>query len=99
MKFASETRSYRQARNKLLLAERALRRKVEQVAALRLSELFTRGDTLAAYSFMYGPKMAKACPMCTSGRSGICSTSPPRGAARTGTRSFPTSSRQRNRRC
>ena len=33
---------------------------------VRLSELFTKGDTLVAYSFMYGPKMEKACPMCTS---------------------------------
>ena len=33
---------------------------------VRLSQLFGRGDTLVAYSFMYGPKMAKACPMCTS---------------------------------
>jgi predicted dithiol-disulfide oxidoreductase (DUF899 family) len=33
---------------------------------VRLSELFERGDTLVAYSFMYGPEMAKACPMCSS---------------------------------
>ena len=33
---------------------------------VKLSELFTHGDTLVAYSFMYGPKMEKACPMCTS---------------------------------
>lgn len=33
---------------------------------VRLSELFTRGSTLIAYSFMYGPKMEKACPSCTS---------------------------------
>lgn len=31
-----------------------------------LSQLFERGDTLVAYSFMYGPKMDHACPMCTS---------------------------------
>ena len=31
-----------------------------------LSELFNPGkDTLVMYSFMYGPNMAKACPMCT----------------------------------
>ena len=34
--------------------------------AVRLSELFQRGDTLVAYSFMYGPKMEKPCPMCTA---------------------------------
>lgn len=33
---------------------------------VKLSQLFERGDTLIAYSFMYGPKMEKACPSCTS---------------------------------
>jgi predicted dithiol-disulfide oxidoreductase (DUF899 family) len=33
---------------------------------IKLSELFTNGETLVAYSFMYGPKMPKACPSCTS---------------------------------
>jgi predicted dithiol-disulfide oxidoreductase (DUF899 family) len=33
---------------------------------VRMSQLFRRGSTLVAYSFMYGPKMAKACPSCTS---------------------------------
>lgn len=33
---------------------------------VKLSELFERGNTLVAYSFMYGPKMAQACPMCTA---------------------------------
>ena len=33
---------------------------------VRLSQLFERGDTLIAYSFMYGPRMEKACPMCTA---------------------------------
>ncbi|OGA09605.1 MAG: hypothetical protein A3D95_14790 [Betaproteobacteria bacterium RIFCSPHIGHO2_12_FULL_69_13] len=33
---------------------------------VKLSELFERGETLVAYSFMYGPKMEKACPMCTA---------------------------------
>lgn len=32
----------------------------------KLSELFRKGNTLVAYSFMYGPKMAQPCPMCTS---------------------------------
>ncbi len=94
MKFPNESKSYRLARNKLLSAEKALRSKVEAVAALRrklpaggevpqdyafeseqgpvrLSELFERGDTLVAYSFMYAPKMAQACPMCTSMLDGL----------------------------
>ena len=34
---------------------------------VRLSQLFERGkDTLILYSFMYGPKMEKPCPMCTA---------------------------------
>lgn len=33
---------------------------------VRLSQLFEKGGTLVAYSFMYGPKMPKPCPMCTS---------------------------------
>jgi predicted dithiol-disulfide oxidoreductase (DUF899 family) len=87
--FPNEKPKYRTARNKLLKAELALRKQVEQVAALRrklpgggevpedysfeseqgkvrLSELFVNGNTLVAYSFMFGPRMAKACPMCTS---------------------------------
>jgi predicted dithiol-disulfide oxidoreductase (DUF899 family) len=39
--------------------------------AVRLSELFGERDTLVAYSFMYGPKMEKACPMCTSMLDGL----------------------------
>ena len=89
MKFPNEGRSYRAARGKLLSAEKALRKKVEAVAALRrklprggavpedyvfdgedgklsLSELFRNGDTLIAYSFMYGPAAANPCPMCSS---------------------------------
>jgi predicted dithiol-disulfide oxidoreductase (DUF899 family) len=35
--------------------------------AVRLSELFAPGkDTLAIYGFMYGPEMARPCPLCTS---------------------------------
>ncbi len=94
MKFPNESKAYRSARNKLLRAEIALRKKTEAVAALRrklpaggevaedyvfdsekgpvrLSQLFERGNTLVAYSFMYGPKMAKACPMCTSMLDGL----------------------------
>ena len=33
---------------------------------VRMSELFTKGSTLVAYSFMYGPQMKAACPMCSS---------------------------------
>ena len=33
---------------------------------VKLSDLFSPGkDTLVLYSFMYGPNMEKACPMCT----------------------------------
>jgi predicted dithiol-disulfide oxidoreductase (DUF899 family) len=89
MKFPNEGKAYRVARDRLLGAEKALRKKVEAVASLRrtlpaggevpenylfeeegrrttLSELFVNGDTLIAYSFMYGSKAAKPCPMCTS---------------------------------
>lgn len=37
-----------------------------QDGKVKLSELFKDGSTLVAYSFMYGPKMEKPCPMCTS---------------------------------
>jgi predicted dithiol-disulfide oxidoreductase (DUF899 family) len=91
MRFPSEGKAYRGAREKLLRAEMKLRREIEKVAALRrklpaggavpqdyafeegepprkvkLSELFGERDTVVAYSFMYGPRMAKACPMCTA---------------------------------
>jgi len=37
------------------------------VRRVRLSQLFAPGkDTLAVYSFMYGPAMKRPCPMCTS---------------------------------
>src|ERR687895_1264099 len=38
---------------------------------VRLSQLFENGNTLVAYRFMYGPKMQKACPMCTSMLDGL----------------------------
>ncbi len=41
-----------------------------------LSELFGERDTLVAYSFMYGPQMAKACPMCTSMLDGLNGNAP-----------------------
>jgi predicted dithiol-disulfide oxidoreductase (DUF899 family) len=37
-----------------------------QRGPVRLSQLFENGNTLVAYSFMYGPKMKEACPSCTS---------------------------------
>ena len=106
-RFPGESDSYRRARNNLLQAEIELRRRVEEVAALRrqlplggeipedyvfdegstdhgdsqnvrqvsLSQLFQPGkDTLALYSFMFGPKMKAACPMCTSIIDGLNAT-------------------------
>jgi predicted dithiol-disulfide oxidoreductase (DUF899 family) len=43
----------------------------------RMSELFQPGkDTLAIYSFMYGPKMKAACPACTSILDSLNGTAP-----------------------
>lgn len=33
---------------------------------VRFSEMFGRHDTLVVYNYMYGPKRARPCPMCTS---------------------------------
>jgi len=109
VRFPGESASYRAARDKLLAAERDLRRQVEQVAQLRrnlplggelpedyafeegaadpadtatvasvkLSDLFRKGiDTLALYSFMYGPEVKQACPMCTSFLDSLNGTAP-----------------------
>lgn len=38
---------------------------MQTVRQVRLSELFGDKSTLVAYSFMFGPKMANACPSCT----------------------------------
>jgi predicted dithiol-disulfide oxidoreductase (DUF899 family) len=38
----------------------------QTVRKIRLSELFGDKQTLVAYSYMYGPQMAEACPNCTS---------------------------------
>lgn len=38
---------------------------------VRLSQLFENGNTLVAYSFMLGPKMERACPMCTAMLDGL----------------------------
>jgi predicted dithiol-disulfide oxidoreductase (DUF899 family) len=52
------------------LADTTTRRRV------RMSELFGDRNTLIAYSFMYGPAMAKACPMCTSMLDGLNGQAP-----------------------
>jgi predicted dithiol-disulfide oxidoreductase (DUF899 family) len=107
-RFPGESDSYRSTRDELLQAEIDLRRRVEEVAALRrklplggeipedyvfeegaadiddvetvrqvsLTQLFHPGkDTLAVYSFMFGPSMKAACPMCTSIIDGLNATS------------------------
>lgn len=38
----------------------------ETVRRVKMSELFGRDASLVVYNYMYGPAMAKACPMCTS---------------------------------
>lgn len=39
----------------------------EELRTARISELFARGmNSLIIYSFMYGPEMARPCPLCTS---------------------------------
>jgi len=97
-RFPGESEDYRQARDALLRAELELRRRVEEVAALRrrlppggavprdyvfeegasdlddrdtvrtvsLSQLFGDHDVLVLYNFMFGPRMEKPCPMCSS---------------------------------
>jgi predicted dithiol-disulfide oxidoreductase (DUF899 family) len=109
VRFPGESDSYRAARDDLLHAEMALRRNIEEVAALRrklplggavpedygfeegapdlddssaartvrMSELFEPGkDTLAIYSFMYGPDMASPCTSCTCILDGLDGTAP-----------------------
>ncbi len=48
----------------------------EPAHRVRLSELFGSHDTLVAYSFMYAPNMACACPMCTSMLDGLDGNAP-----------------------
>src|SRR4029077_10779563 len=44
---------------------------------VRFSELFRPGmDSLAVYSFMFGPEMADACPSCTSILDGLNGSMP-----------------------
>lgn len=38
----------------------------QTVRRVRMSELFQKDGSLVVYSYMYGPAMAKPCPMCTS---------------------------------
>jgi predicted dithiol-disulfide oxidoreductase (DUF899 family) len=38
----------------------------DQIRPVHMSELFGDRDTLVLYSFMYGPAMDAACPLCTS---------------------------------
>ncbi|MDQ6689738.1 MAG: DUF899 family protein [Gemmatimonadota bacterium] len=39
----------------------------EEIRRVEISELFAKGiDSLILYSFMYGPEMARPCPLCTS---------------------------------
>lgn len=48
-----------------------------EVESVQLSELFEPGhDSLVVYSFMYGPEMDAACPMCTSFIDGLDSSAP-----------------------
>src|ERR1039458_2580462 len=52
------------------------------VRRVKLSELFRSGKgSLVVYSFMYGPNMAKACPMCTCMLDSLDAT-PPHAAQR-----------------
>ncbi len=47
------------------------------VRRVKLSDLFRPGkDTLVVYSFMYGPNMATACPMCTCMLDGLDGNAP-----------------------
>ncbi|MBV9997392.1 MAG: DUF899 family protein [Caulobacteraceae bacterium] len=91
VRFPGESDDYRQARDRLLESEIALRRQIEAVAAqrralppggptpedyvfeegdearsVRLSELFGGKQTLILYSYMFGPRMERPCPSCTS---------------------------------
>lgn len=48
-----------------------------RISKVRLSELFELGkNTLFLYSFMYGPKVEEACPMCSSFLDGLNGNAP-----------------------
>jgi predicted dithiol-disulfide oxidoreductase (DUF899 family) len=109
IRFPGESAEYRDARDQLLQAEMALRKNIEEVAALRrklplggalaedyifeegspdlndsttahktrFSELFSPGkDTLAIYSYMFGPQMPSPCVSCTSILDGLNGSAP-----------------------
>jgi predicted dithiol-disulfide oxidoreductase (DUF899 family) len=101
VRFPGESDGYRQARDRLLESEIALRRQIEAVAAqrralppggvvpgdyvfeegedaraVRLSELFGDKKSLILYSFMYGPRMERPCPSCTSILDGLDGQAP-----------------------
>lgn len=49
----------------------------QTVREVRMSELFVHPDaSLVIYNFMYGPKMARPCPMCTAILDGLDRTAP-----------------------
>ncbi len=49
----------------------------EELRTVRISELFARGmNSLIIYSFMYGPEMARPCPLCTSIIDGLDAEAP-----------------------
>lgn len=48
----------------------------DEARAVRLSELFLGHETLILYSYMYGPKMERPCPMCTSMLDGLDAQAP-----------------------
>jgi predicted dithiol-disulfide oxidoreductase (DUF899 family) len=48
-----------------------------EIRTVRISELFAKGmDSLIIYSFMYGPEMARPCPLCTSIIDGLDAEAP-----------------------
>ena len=49
----------------------------EELRTVRMSDLFARGmNSLILYSFMYGPEMARPCPLCTSIIDGLDAEAP-----------------------
>ena len=49
----------------------------EEPRTVRMSDLFARGmNSLILYSFMYGPEMARPCPLCTSIIDGLDAEAP-----------------------
>jgi hypothetical protein len=98
IRFPGESAEYRAARDELLRAEIELRRQVESVAAQRralplggeapTNYVFTEGSTADdATRAIPGRIRATSTP---SGRCGTSSTSPPRAAARSGSRGLRT---------